>query len=158
MEKYLDLDLYPEAREALASLGECKLAILSNGSTKMLDALVEALGIAPLLSAVISVDGAETFKPNPKCYGLVAPALGVSVHDVLFVSSNSFDVAGAKNFGFRVAWIEPGGGRAAPANSDIGPGEFYKLLRSRPETLGHSADFRIKALTDLPAVVSRLAN
>jgi hypothetical protein len=47
---------------------------------------------------------------------------------------------------------------AAPANSDIGPGEFYKLLRSRLETLGHSADFRIKALTDLPAVVSRLAN
>jgi len=156
MAKYLDLELYPEARDALTSLKEYKLAILSNGSPKMLRELVEASDIAPLLADVISVDRARTYKPNPKCYELVAPALGVAKHEVLFVSSNSFDVAGAKNFGFRVAWIERGGGPEAPANSDIGPAEFYKLLRGRPENLGHSADFRIKALTDLPSVASGL--
>ena len=157
MEKYLDLDLYPEAREALASLNGYKLAILSNGSAKMLDALVKASGVAPLLADVISVDRARTFKPDPRCYELVTPALGIAKHEVLFVSSNGFDVSGAKQFGFRVAWIERGGGPGAPMSSDVGPAEFYKLLRGRAERLGHQADFRIKALTDLPAIVYGLA-
>jgi 2-haloacid dehalogenase len=154
MEKYLALDLYPEAREALTSLKGSKLAILSNGSPKMLDDLVKASGIAPLLSDVISVDRAKTFKPDPKCYELVVPALGVAKDEILFVSSNSFDVAGAKHFGFSVAWIERGGGPAAPASSDVGPAELFKLVRGRAENVGHTADHRIKALTDLPALVA----
>ncbi len=156
MAKYLDLDLYPEAREALDALAGRKLAILSNGSQKMLDALVEAAGVAPLFADVISVDRAKTFKPDPKCYALVEPALGVAKHEVLFVSSNGFDVAGAKAFGFKVAWIERGGGPVTPASSGTGPAELYKLLRGRAEKLGPGADFRINALTDLPKVVSRL--
>ena len=54
-------------------------------------------------------------KPHRSCYALVEPALGVPKNEVLFVSSNSFDVAGAKAFGFEVAWIRRGGG-GAPAN------------------------------------------
>jgi 2-haloacid dehalogenase len=157
MKKYLDLDPYPEAKEALASLGGLKLAILSNGSPRMLDELVKASGIAPFLADVISVDRAKSYKPDPKCYELVAPALGIANHEVLFVSSNGFDVAGAKRFGFKVAWIQRGGGPTSPMNSDVGPAEFYKLLRGRAERLEHSADFQIMALTDLPAVLSSLA-
>jgi 2-haloacid dehalogenase len=41
MEKYLHLDLYPDARTALAALKGRKLAILSNGSSDMLSALVK---------------------------------------------------------------------------------------------------------------------
>lgn len=156
MTKYLDLDLYPEAREALGALGGPKLAILSNGSQKMLDALVEASGVASFFADVISVDRARSFKPDPKCYALVEPALGVANQEVLFVSSNGFDVAGAKQFGFKVAWIERGGGPVTPASSAVGPAEIYRLLRGRAEKLGPAADFRIKALTDLPEVVSGL--
>lgn len=154
MHKYLDLDLYPEARDALTSLRAFKLAILSNGSPGMLRALVKASGIAPLFAEVISVDSAKTYKPDPRCYGLVVPALGVAKHEVLFVSSNGFDVAGAKQFGFQVAWIERDGGPAAPANSDVRPAEFFSLLRGRAESLGRQADFRIKTLADLLPVVS----
>jgi 2-haloacid dehalogenase len=153
MAKYLDLDLYPEAREALGALSGYKLAILSNGSPKMLDALVHASGIAGLLADVISVGRAKTYKPDPKCYGLVAPALRVANHEVLFVSSNSFDVAGAKCFGFRVAWIERGGAAAAP---EAGPAAFYRLLRARAERLGYPTDFRIGALSDLAPLVAKL--
>jgi len=153
MEKYLDLDLYPEARDALAALKGYKLAILSNGSPRMLDVLVKASGIAPFLTDVISVDRARTYKPNPDCYALVEPALGVSRHEVLFVSSNSFDVVGAKYFGFTVAWIERGGGPAVPASSAVNPSEFYKLLRGRAEALRRQADFRVHALTDLSSVL-----
>jgi 2-haloacid dehalogenase len=154
MAKYLDLDLYPEARDALDALAGRKLAILSNGSAKMLEALVEASGVKPLFADVISVDRAKSFKPDPRCYALVEPALEVAKHEVLFVSSNGFDVAGAKAFGFSVAWIERGGPPAAPASSSAGPAEMYRLLRGRAEKLGHAADFRIKALTDLPGVVA----
>jgi 2-haloacid dehalogenase len=157
MAKYLDLDLYPEARQALDALSGYKLAILSNGSPSMLDALVRASGIAPLLTDVISVDRAKSFKPDPRCYELVGPALGIAKHEALFVSSNGFDVAGAKQFGFTVAWIERDRGRAAPENSNVGPAEFYKLLRGRAEVLGYEPDFRINALTDLTSVLSSLA-
>ncbi|RBP15589.1 2-haloacid dehalogenase [Roseiarcus fermentans] len=157
MAKYLDLDLYPEARQALAALSGYKLAILSNGSPDMLAALVEGSGIAPFFADVISVDRAKTFKPDPRCYDLVAPALGVERHEVLFVSSNSFDVAGAKQFGLKVAWIDRVGRAPPPMNSDVGPAEFYRLLRGGPERLGQDADFRIGSLTDLQGVLSGLA-
>ncbi len=37
-------------------------------------------------------------------YALGPGALGVPVAELLFVSSNAWDVAGAKAFGYRVAW------------------------------------------------------
>jgi 2-haloacid dehalogenase len=130
MAKYLDLDLYSEGSEALGALSGYKLAVLSNGSPKMLDALVHASGIAGLLADVITVDRAKTYKPDPECYQLVAPALRVANHEVLFVSSNGFDVAGAKCFGFRVAWVERGGGTATAP--EAGPARFYRLPRGSP--------------------------
>ena len=84
---------------------------------------------------------------------MVEPSLGIPKHHILFVSSNSFDVVGAKHFGFNVAWIERGGSQATPTNSDVSPFEFFKLLRGRAEALEHQADFRIRALTDLPSLL-----
>ena len=153
MQKYLSLDLYPEAREALDSLKSYKLAILSNGSPQMLQALIKASGISHFLADVISVDLAKTYKPNAAAYALVGPSLGIAKCDTLFVSSNSFDVVGAKHFGFNVAWVERGGNPAVPANSDVTPFEFFKLLRGRAEAFEYQADFRIRALTDLPSLL-----
>ena len=68
-DKYLDLDPYPEAKAALGQLkdlGGRKLAILSNGSTAMLSALVKNSGFDAFLDATISVDGAKKFKPHPR--------------------------------------------------------------------------------------------
>jgi 2-haloacid dehalogenase len=93
-EKYLDLDPYPEAKEALGALkrrGGLKLAILSNGSTAMLTALVKNSGLDAFLDATISVDGARKFKPHPDCYALVEKTLALRKDDVMYVSSNSFD-------------------------------------------------------------------
>jgi len=149
-EKYLDLDPYPEAKEALGALkrrGGLKLAILSNGSTAMLTALVKNSGLDAFLDATISVDGARKFKPHPECYALVEEKLGLKTDEVLFVSSNGFDVAGAKHFGFKVAWIRRGG-VAAPTES-IGPAQMYRLLRGNAETLGYAQDYTVAALTDL---------
>jgi 2-haloacid dehalogenase len=45
MDKYLHLDLYPDAKTMLAATKDRKLAILSNGSTDMLNALVRNTGL-----------------------------------------------------------------------------------------------------------------
>jgi 2-haloacid dehalogenase len=154
-DKYLDLDPYPEAKDALGQLkrgGGYKLAILSNGSTAMLSALVKNSGLDAYLDAVISVDGARKFKPHPDCYALVEKILGVAKDEVMFVSSNGFDVAGAKHFGFKVAWIKRGGG-ADMAKDPVLPAQLYRLLRGNAETLGYLQDYTVSALTELPALL-----
>src|SRR5689334_12176203 len=150
LDKYLDLDPFPEAKDALAALkrrGGYQLAILSNGSTAMLNALVKNSGLDAFLDATISVDGARKFKPHPECYALVEARLGLKKDEVLFVSSNGFDVAGAKHFGFKVAWIMRGS--AVAPSGPIGPAQMYRLLRGNAETLGYIQDYTVAALTDL---------
>ncbi|RTM12166.1 MAG: haloacid dehalogenase type II, partial [Bradyrhizobiaceae bacterium] len=71
IEKYLHLDPYPDAAAALAALKPRKLAILSNGSPDMLNALVRNSGFDRMLDAVISVDAKKIFKPSPAAYELI---------------------------------------------------------------------------------------
>jgi 2-haloacid dehalogenase len=106
IDKYEHLDLYPDALDALNALKDRKLAILSNGSPGMLNALVENSGLDSLLAATISVDAKKMFKPSPEAYSLIEETLGVTPESVLFVSSNPWDACGAKAFGLNVAWIE----------------------------------------------------
>jgi 2-haloacid dehalogenase len=152
MENYLCLDPYPDARDALRALEGRRLAILSNGSPKMLEALVKSSGLDQWIETAISVDRVRIYKPHPSCYALVEEVLGVARRDVLFASSNSFDVAGAKAFGFKVAWIRRGGA-ASPVDGPIDSAVLYRMLRGRAEELGHVADYVVSALTDLPGIL-----
>lgn len=105
MELYFRLDAYPDARptlEALRARG-LKTAILSNGSTTMLTAAVNSAGIHPLLHAVLSVDPLRVYKPHPSVYQLACDGLDVAPGEVMFVSANGWDSAGAAQFGFAVA-------------------------------------------------------
>jgi len=105
MGAYDNLALYPDARDALAALSVFKLAILSNGSPQMLGALVRNSGLERTFMAVISVDAVKVFKPDPRVYQHATDRLGVTAAEIGFVSSNYWDAAGAKSFGFRVFWI-----------------------------------------------------
>ena len=158
MEKYLHLDPYPDAAATLASLRGRKLAILSNGSTAMLGALVRNSGLDRVLDATISIDSQRIFKPAPEAYGLIESNLGVRPDEVLFVSSNPWDACGAKAFGLNVAWIERVTPRAmaqACANSDlVAPLTMFKALRTQMDELGLEPDYRIHALSELPALVA----
>src|SRR5246500_1782954 len=68
IDKYRHLDLYPDAKDALAALKGRKLAILSNGSPEMLNALVANSGLDRVLDATLSVDPQKMFKPSPDAY------------------------------------------------------------------------------------------
>ena len=111
LDAYRTLDAYPDARTALASLkGQgARTAILSNGSPAMLDAAVAAAGFGSVVDAVVSVDAIRMYKPRPQVYALATEVLGVRVSDVVFVSSNRWDVMGATAFGFRAVWINRAG-------------------------------------------------
>ena len=111
----------------------------------MLQELVRNSGLDRWIEPAISVDSVRAYKPHPSCYALVEPALGVPKEEVLFVSSNGFDVAGAKAFGFEVAWIRRSGGGA--------PATMFGMLRGRAEELGHAPDHTVSALTDLPELL-----
>jgi 2-haloacid dehalogenase len=158
MDKYLRLDLYPDATAALAAMGELKLAILSNGSPAMLNALVGNSGLDSVLDATISVDARKIFKPAPEAYGLIESVLGVAPAQVLFVSSNPWDVVGAKAFGLNGAWIE----RVTPEamaldcvdNDLVSPFTMFKAIRTQMDELGLQPDYRIRALSELPALVA----
>jgi 2-haloacid dehalogenase len=158
MDKYLHLDLYPDALAALGAMKDRKLAILSNGSPAMLEPLVTNSGLDHLLDAVISVDTAKAFKPRPHAYALIESTLHIAPADVLFVSSNPWDASGAKSFGLRVAWIErvsPRAMAAACASSDlIAPLTMFNALRTQMDELGFAPDYRIAALSELPEIVA----
>ena len=157
--KYLDLDPYPDARAALAAMKPHRLATLSNGSPAMLGALVKASGFDTLLDAVISVDARQIFKPSPEAYALIEQTLGLAPSDVLFVSSNPWDVCGAKAFGLSVAWIErvtPQAMAAACIKTElVAPLTLFKALRTQMDELGFAPDYRIAALSDLPEIASQ---
>jgi len=158
MEKYLHLDLYPDALAALLALKSKKLAILSNGSPEMLHALVKNTGLDQVLEATISVDAKKVFKPAPDAYTLIKEKLGVAPTNVLFVSSNPWDACGAKAFGLNVAWIErvtPEAMALACVESDsVPPVTMFWALRTQMDALGIEVDHRIRSLSELPKVVA----
>jgi 2-haloacid dehalogenase len=160
MDKYVRLDLYPDAMEALAAIKDRKLAILSNGSTDMLNSLVGNTGLDGILDATISIDSKKIFKPAPDAYALIESNLGVAPADVLFVSSNPFDACGAKAFGLKVAWIERvttnAMALACIKNDLVPPLTMFKAIRMQMDELGFEPDYRIKALADLPELLNSL--
>lgn len=131
MQAYLSLACFPDVHDALTGVAGRPRAILSNGAPAMLQAAVRSSGLEPLLEHVISVDAVRVYKPAAAVYALGPAALGIAPDDLLFVSSNAWDVAGAKAFGYRVAWC-----------NRVGAPE---------EELGLRADHVIRSLTELPA-------
>ena len=109
MDAYLSLACFPEVEAALERLVARPRAILSNGSPRMLAAAVASSGLGRHLQHVLSVDTVRVFKPAPAVYALGPRALGIPAADLLFVSSNAWDVAGAKSFGYQVAWCNRSG-------------------------------------------------
>ncbi len=108
---FWSLKSYPDVLDVLAQLRaqDIRCAILSNGTTEMLGAAVDNAGIGEFLDHTLSVEALECFKPSRVVYDLVGDALSVDPKDVLFVSSNGWDVAGAASYGFRTLWVNRAG-------------------------------------------------
>ncbi|MGZ3181472.1 MAG: haloacid dehalogenase type II [Telluria sp.] len=105
--EYLHLAPHPEAPGVLRHLHGhgIRTAILSNGTSASIAALVANAGMADLFDVLVSVDELKVFKPHPEVYALAERRLGVPRSEVLFVSANAWDAAGARAAGFPVCWI-----------------------------------------------------
>ena len=104
MNAYLSLATFPEVEPALGAMAGTPLGILSNGSPTMLAAAVRSSGLEGRFTHVLSVDAVRTYKPSRAVYELGTRAFALPAGDILFVSSNGWDVAGAKAFGYRTCW------------------------------------------------------
>ena len=136
MDAYLTLAAFPDVRpglEALKARG-VKLAILSNGEPRMLEAAARSAGIDTLLDTIISVEEVKIFKVSPRVYNLGPERLGVDQSALGFVSSNAWDVAGAASAGLTTFWIQRTAGEP-------------------PEELGFEAHHVVSAITDLAPLV-----
>jgi 2-haloacid dehalogenase len=130
MQAYLRPSAFPDVTAALDALKGSPLAILSNGSPKMLESAVHHNRLTSYFAEIISVDRVRTYKPSPRVYALATEVLGFPPEEILFVSSNSWDVAGAKSFGYKVCWCNRSQGHM--------------------EHLGFSADLTISRLDQIP--------
>jgi 2-haloacid dehalogenase len=55
------------------------------------------------------VDAAGVFKTSPRTYQLALSAFGLEAREIVFVSSNRWDVAGAAAFGLQPVWVNRAG-------------------------------------------------
>jgi 2-haloacid dehalogenase len=135
MQLYLTLDTFPEVHDVVRKLkdAKAKLAILSNGSPKMLDPVMKASKLDRDFEAVLSIEDAGVYKPHARVYQLAVDRLGVPASAIAFMSTNGWDAYAASAFGMRVVWCNR-----------------YNLRRER---LPGNPDREIKSLSELPALL-----
>ncbi len=105
MKVWRELSPFPDVMPALERLrGDYRLVVLSNGEPEFLDHLVRHR-VRWEFDAVISVSPIGAFKPHPAVYRHAAGILRLEVGECLMVSSNSFDVVGARSCGMRGAYV-----------------------------------------------------
>jgi 2-haloacid dehalogenase len=138
MSLYLTLDAFPEVPDVLTRLKKAGLrtAILSNGSPKMLEAVVNAGKLDALLDAVLSVETVGVYKPHPKVYQLAVDRLGIPAAAIAFQSSNAWDAYAASAFGMQVVWCNRYG--------------------QRRERLPGTPDRTVTSLAELPGLVGAI--
>ena len=110
LDLYWTSEVYPEAGQILNELKmlNVKMAILSNGTPEMLQSACVSTTINNYFDFIVSVDEVGFFKPDKRVYELVNSNMGYQTSDVLFVSSNGWDIVGATKYGFSTVWINRG--------------------------------------------------
>jgi 2-haloacid dehalogenase len=110
--QYDDLETFEDVvpgLEALHGRG-FEMVVFSNGSPRMLNAVLASSGLARFFSAIVSVHDVQAFKPSPRVYCHLLSRVRRLADDVLLVSSNPFDVIGATSTGLQAAWVNRTGG------------------------------------------------
>jgi 2-haloacid dehalogenase len=135
LKAYEHINCYEEVPTTLSKLKErgISTAILSNASPNMLHMAIKNSKIDSYIDSCISADSLKIYKPHPTVYNLILEKYDLNKNEILFISSNSWDVAGAKSFGFNVSWIN--------------------RFNNKKEVLPFEADIELKSLMDLPNII-----
>ena len=104
---YKVLSPFEEVLETLKSLKEkkYKLAILSNGTPELLNELVKTNNLESFFDDIFSIEEVGVYKPDTKVYDIPIKKYGIKKSEVIFLSSNTWDVSGGGNYGYQSIWV-----------------------------------------------------
>ena len=104
---YKILSPYPEVKKVLTILKEkkLKLAILSNGTPKLLQELVKSNNLNNLFDDLFSVEEVKIYKPDYRVYDLPIKKYQIKPEEITFLSANTWDVSGGGNYGYNSVWV-----------------------------------------------------
>ncbi|MEN0051199.1 MAG: haloacid dehalogenase type II [Bacteroidota bacterium] len=104
---YREPECFEDVLPALQSLKiqSIPTAILSNGTPKMLATGIQTTALVDLIDYTFSASRVAQFKVAPDVYQMVLDKLNLQADKILFFSSNAWDIAGAKHFGFQTVWV-----------------------------------------------------
>ena len=104
---YKVLSPFAEVLETLKSLKEkkYKLAILSNGTPELLNELVKTNNLESFFDDIFSIEEVGVYKPDTKVYDIPIKKYGIKKNEVIFLSSNTWDVSGGGNYGYQSIWV-----------------------------------------------------
>ncbi len=107
LDLYKILSPFKEVPEVLKSLKDkdLKLAILSNGTPDLLEQLVKNNNLENLFDNIFSIEEVGIYKPNYKVYDIPIKEYQINKNEVVFLSSNTWDVSGGGNYGYNSIWV-----------------------------------------------------
>ena len=107
LDLYKVLSTFPEVKETLKKLKEknYKLAILSNGTPSLLKELVSSNNLESIFDDVLSIEEVKIYKPHPNVYNIPIKKYRIEKNQFAYLSSNTWDVSAAGNFGFNAVWV-----------------------------------------------------
>ena len=104
---YKVLNTFPEVRDVLNKLKEknYKLAILSNGTPKLLNELVSSNNLNNIFDDIFSIEEVGIYKPDAKVYDMPVKKYKIQKEEIVFLSANTWDVSGGGNYGYSSIWV-----------------------------------------------------
>ena len=107
LDLYKVLATFPEVEETLKKLKEkkYKLIILSNGTPSLLKELVSSNNLESIFDDVFSIEEVKIYKPHPNVYSIPIKKYKIEKNQFAYLSSNTWDVSAAGNFGFNAVWV-----------------------------------------------------
>ena len=107
LDLYKNLSTFPEVKGVLKKLKkkDYKISILSNGTSSLLRQLVKSNNLENLFDDIFSVEKVKIYKPSSKVYDIPIKKYKIKKNEVLFLSSNTWDVSGGGIYGYNTVWV-----------------------------------------------------
>ncbi len=121
------LEPWADTRPGLASLRKAfKLSTLSNGSMASLINIAKMHDLP--FDCILTAELVNSSKPDPKVYALAQKSLGVRADQILMVACHKYDLAAAKQFGFKVAFIPRPREFGPQGHADVEPEAYFDAM------------------------------
>ena len=131
---------FPDVGQALERLAKAghRLGVLTNGPPAMARDALDQAGLGAWFDPILSAADADRVKPHPAVYQLAVDALHLPPQEIMLVSSNAWDIAGAAHFGLTAIWVN----RTGETDEELpaGPAHVLTSLTELPTLLGAPSD------------------